>query len=152
MKPARENILEATVESQTVPETQTEACPSIDTRIEENKSLAFQHNSLTDYLNCPQMQDAFENKTPQISSNKTSSPSALDLLLRSSIFRELVRKNSNVSGDETDGEETKDQQQQVGDGELGGIFYEGIGDDVPSVCDPNRYNLELQERDFQSLL
>ncbi|KAF7819679.1 AP2-like ethylene-responsive transcription factor [Senna tora] len=150
LKPARENIPEATLESQVVQEAQTETSPSIYTPIEENKSLALQSNSLTDYLNSPRLQDAFESKNPLISGNKSSSPSALGLLLRSSIFRELVKKNSNMSADETDGEDTKDQQ-LAGDGELGGIFYEGIGD-VPYVCDPNRYTLELQERDFQSLL
>lgn len=155
LKPAKENMPEATtLESQVVPEAQTETSPSIYTAIEENKFFSLHSNySFTNCLNSPQSQDAFENNTPLFSSTKTSSsPTALGLLLRSSIFRELVKKNSNISGDETDGEDTRDQQQQNGDGELGGIFYDGIGDDIPYVCDPNRYNLELQERDFQSLL
>ncbi|PQQ21928.1 AP2-like ethylene-responsive transcription factor [Prunus yedoensis var. nudiflora] len=68
---------------------------------------------------------------PLNSGSKSSSPTALGLVLQSSIFRELVQKNSNFSVDEsTDGEETKDQP-QVGlgsDDEFGGIFYDGIGD------------------------
>ena len=87
----------------------------------------------------------------KFSSNKSSSPTALGLLLRSSLFRELVEKNSNVSGEEDDGEATKDQQTQIAtDDDLGGIFFDSFSD-IPFVCDPNRYDLELQERDLHSI-
>ncbi|KAL6293235.1 hypothetical protein ACE6H2_001377 [Prunus campanulata] len=46
---------------------------------------------------------------PLNTSSKSSCPTALGLVLQSSIFRELVQKNSNFSEDESaDGEETKD--------------------------------------------
>lgn len=98
--------------------------------IEESKSLALHSSTLnSDYLNSSQKHEVFENKTYQISSTKSSPPTALGLLLRSSIFRELVEKNLNISGDETDREDTKGQQPQIaGDDELGGIFDDGIVD------------------------
>lgn len=81
------------------------------------------------------------------SCNKTSSPTALGLLLRSSIFRELVEKNSNVSEDEIDVDETKNQQQIGTDDEYGEIFYDGIGD-IPLVYSSNKDGIELQEREL----
>ncbi|KAJ1443709.1 DNA-binding domain superfamily [Sesbania bispinosa] len=153
LKPKRGSTPYTKLESQTVLlESQTVASPPNRTLIEESKSLAL-HNSIfsRDYLHFPEKQEVFGNKTYQFSSNKSSSPTALGLLLRSSLFRELVEKNSNVSEDETDGEVTKEQNQQIAsDDELGGIFYHGIGD-IPFVSDPNRYNLELQERDLHSI-
>ncbi|KAI9119178.1 hypothetical protein K1719_009853 [Acacia pycnantha] len=154
LKPTRENIQEAISESQVVLEAQAETSTSIYTPKEENKS--FHSNSFTAYLNSPCTQDLLESKAPLMSSNnnKASSPTALGLLFRSSIFRELVKRNPNISGDETDGEDSRsrDLQQLTGDAELGGIFYDVIGNDVPFVYDPGRYNSGLQERDFQSLL
>ncbi|XP_054796330.1 AP2-like ethylene-responsive transcription factor At1g16060 [Prosopis cineraria] len=154
LKPTRENIQEATPESQVVTEAQAGTSPSICTPKEEKKSMTLHSDSVTDYLNSPCTQDFLESKTPLISSsnNKTSSPSALDLLFRSSIFRELLKRNPNISGDETDGEETRDLQQLTGDVKLGGIFYDVIGNDVPFDCDLSKYNSGLQERDSQSLL
>ena len=150
LKPAAGEIPEATQqESQKVPEAQKMTSPSNYTPIlEESKTLAIHSNPLIniDYLNSPQKQDAFDNKTPLFSSSKSSSPSALGLLLRSSTSTELVKMNSKISEDETD-EDTKDQQPiNPGDDELGPIFYDGIGD-IPFVCDPNRaYSLDLHER------
>ncbi|XP_061375900.1 AP2-like ethylene-responsive transcription factor At1g79700 [Gastrolobium bilobum] len=155
LKPAGGSTQEAKLESQTVVDSQTVASPSPsnNTLIEESKSLAL-HNSFFSsyYLDSLEKEELLGNKTYQFSSNKSSSPTALGILLRSSLFRELVEKNSNVSGDETDdGEVTKHQQQKIAsDDELGGMFYDGIGD-IPFVCDPDRYNLELQERALQSI-
>ncbi|RDX66050.1 Ethylene-responsive transcription factor WRI1, partial [Mucuna pruriens] len=152
LKPSAGSTPEAKLESHAVVESQKVASPSNYALTEESKSLAL-HNSFfsPDSLDSPVRQENFGNKTYQFSSNKSSSPTALGLLLRSSLFRELVEKNSNVSGDEADGEVTKDQQPQIAsDDELGGIFYDSIAD-IPFVCDPNRYNLELQERDLHSI-
>ena len=120
--------------------------------MEDSKSLALHSSSFNpENLNSPEKQEVFVNKTYRFWSNKSSSPTALGLLLRSSLFRELVEKNSNVSGDETDEEVTKDQQQHIArDDELGGIFNDGNGN-IPFVCDPNRYNLQLQDRDLYSI-
>ncbi|MED6192073.1 hypothetical protein PIB30_006570 [Stylosanthes scabra] len=127
LKPSEGNISESKLESEVTPESQT-AVSQTHSPTEGSKSLAI-HPFSSDYLNCPQNHEIFENTTFQFSSNKSSSPTALGLLLRSSIFRELVEKNLNMSGDETDGEDTKDQQPQITcDDELGGIFYDGITD------------------------
>ncbi|GMN42362.1 hypothetical protein TIFTF001_011582 [Ficus carica] len=78
----------------------------------------------------------FQSKTPLLSSpcmsTKSSSPTALGILLRSSIFRELVEKNSSASEDETDGEDMKNQQL---DDQYDGFFFEGISD-TPFVAVP----------------
>lgn len=157
LKPTRENIQESIPEPQAVPEDQAETSHSIYTPKEEEKSMFLHSNSFTAYLNSPCTQDLLESKTPLFSSSnnsKASSPTALGLLFRSSLFRELVKRNPNISGDETDGEDSgsKDLPQLTDDGELGGIFYDIVENDVPFVCDPSRYNSGLQERDFQSLL
>ncbi|XP_027351406.1 AP2-like ethylene-responsive transcription factor At1g16060 [Abrus precatorius] len=155
LKPAGTSTTETKLESQAALESQTVASPSNYAPIEESKSLTL-HTSFfsPDTINSPVKQENFGNNAYQFSSNKSSSPTALGLLLRSSLFRELVEKNSNVggvSGDEADGEVTKDQQAQLAsDDDLGGIFYDSIGD-IPFVCDPNRYNLELEERDLHSI-
>ncbi|RYR16324.1 hypothetical protein Ahy_B04g073324 [Arachis hypogaea] len=81
------------------------------------------------------------------------SPTALGLPFRSSLFRELVEKNSNnACGDELDEEVTKDQQQNIAsDDELGGIFCDG-SDSISFFYDPNTNGLELQERNLYSIL
>ncbi|KAL2532126.1 Uncharacterized protein Adt_05477 [Abeliophyllum distichum] len=59
-------------------------------------------------------QERFEQKIPVNSCRKSSSPTAVDLLLRSSMFRELVQKNSNFMEDENgDGENTKELPRMV---------------------------------------
>lgn len=151
LKPSAGSISETKLETNVVPESQTVASQSNYSPIEGSKSLAL-HSSIhnSDYLNSPQKHEAFENKTYQISSTKSSSPTALGLLFRSTIFRELVEKNLNISGDETDGEDAKNQQPQTaGDDELVGIFYDGTGN--TPFCDPNRDYLEMQERDMHSI-
>lgn len=109
-----------------------------------------------DYLNkysptTPKQPVIFQSESPLIGSNspgsKSSSPTALSLLLRSSIFRELMEKNSNVSADETDGEEPKNQPQGgcSDDDYYGGFFFDGISD-MPFVCGSNRSdNIQLEE-------
>ncbi|KAL1338082.1 hypothetical protein AAHE18_10G185300 [Arachis hypogaea] len=125
LKPSGGNISELKQESEVTPKSQT-VVSQTHSPIEGSKSLAV-HTFSPDYLDLPQNHEIFENKTFQFSSNKSSSPTALSLLLRSSIFRELVEKNLNMCGDETDGEDKKDQRPQItSDDELGGIFYDGI--------------------------
>ncbi|XP_059301954.1 AP2-like ethylene-responsive transcription factor At1g79700 [Lycium ferocissimum] len=50
----------------------------------------------------PQSQEPIERKMPLSPCNKSSSPTALSLLLRSSMYRKLVEKNSTTSTDEKD--------------------------------------------------
>ncbi|KAG5013900.1 hypothetical protein JHK86_026161 [Glycine max] len=152
LKPSGGGTLEANLESHAALEHQKVASPSNYALTEESKSLALHNSFFSPYsLDSPVKHERFGNKTYQFSSNKSSSPTALGLLLRSSLFRELVEKNSNVSGEEADGEATKDQQTQIAtDDDLGGIFFDSFSD-IPFVCDPNRYDLELQERDLHSI-
>ncbi|KAJ1386883.1 DNA-binding domain superfamily [Sesbania bispinosa] len=134
LNPSAGNISETKLESKVAPESQTVASQSNYSQIEGSKSLALYSSTYnSDYLNSPQKHEVVENKTYQVSSTKSSSPTALGLLLRSSVFRELVEKNLNISGDGTDWEDTKDQQPQTAsDDELVGIFYDGTGDtDIP---------------------
>ncbi|CAL9003318.1 unnamed protein product [Prunus brigantina] len=106
---------------------------------------SFSHTNpfASDYLNSPipppppRKQEVIGSSIPLNTGSKSSSPTTLGLILQSSIFRELVQKNSNFSEDEsTDGEETKDQPQVGSDDEFGGIFYDGIGDN-PFACSSN---------------
>ncbi|EEF45016.1 conserved hypothetical protein [Ricinus communis] len=120
-------------EPQTVAESRM--LPSINNRIarEESKPSFFSATPFSlDCWSYPRKQEEFQNRTPITPCSKTSSPTALSLLLRSSIFRELVEKNSNVSEDENEGEETKNQSQIGSDDEFGGLFYERIGD-IPFI-------------------
>nr|QNI23758.1 AP2/ERF transcription factor [Camptotheca acuminata] len=69
--------------------------------------------------------EAVEMKMTTSPCSKSSSPTALGLLFRSSMFRELVEKNSNVSNDaETDGNDVKNQSQTGSGDEFGGIFLQ----------------------------
>ncbi|KAI9154105.1 hypothetical protein LWI28_020933 [Acer negundo] len=111
----------------------------------------------------------FQNNNLSVNSgnNKSSTtPTALGLLFRSSLFRDLVEKNStanSVSEDEqstssTDGDESKNNQQGVGsdDDEFGGLFYDGIGDmNIPFICSSSNirdHNIELQQREVQHFI
>ena len=75
----------------------------------EEPKYSFPSNQFAaDYLNSPQKQkDCSQSKLSVDSDNinkKSSTPTALGLLLRSSIFKELMEKNSNVSEDESEEE------------------------------------------------
>ncbi|KAA8548009.1 hypothetical protein F0562_004438 [Nyssa sinensis] len=111
---------------------------------DESQSMLFHTSAfMLDELNSPQKQEVRERKFPVTSCKKSSSPSALGLLLKSSIFRELVEKNSNVGEDENDGEDAKTQLQMGSDDEYMGIFYDGIGD-IPFVLSSNSHGFEFQ--------
>jgi len=145
-----ESTTEAKHESQILQkESQTLTPPNNSTLLQESKLLALQKSFfIPNDLNSTEKQEPlFENKNNHFLSNKSTSPTALSLLLRSSLFRELLEKNSNEFEDEV----TKEQQQQItSDDELGGIFYDGI-DSISFDFDPNRCNIELQDRDMHSI-
>ncbi|CAI9758638.1 unnamed protein product [Fraxinus pennsylvanica] len=90
----------------------------------------------------PSKMEKFERKISVSPCSKSSSPTALGLLLQSSIFRELVEKNSN-SSEENDDENTKIMLEVSRDDEYGGIFYDGIAD-IPLVLSSNGHGIELQ--------
>ncbi|XP_021905240.1 AP2-like ethylene-responsive transcription factor At1g79700 [Carica papaya] len=109
------------------------------------------------FINSPaEDQQVFQAKLPVINSyNKSSSPTALDLLLRSSIFRELMEKNSsNVSDqDEADYGDAEIKNIQLvasdHDDDFGGFnFYDEVTE-VPFICSTNKH---LEERELQIIL
>jgi len=144
-----ETTTEAKHESQILQkEFQNVTSPNNSTLLQESKLLALQKSFFipNDLSSTEKQESSFENKNYHCLSNKSTSPTALSLLLRSSLFRELLEKNSNVSEDEV----TKEQQQITSDDELGGIFYDGV-ENISFDFDPNRCNIELQERDLHSI-
>ncbi|KAG7985440.1 hypothetical protein I3843_03G025700 [Carya illinoinensis] len=131
----------AAYETQTLTDLQTLACPCQLIPIQKRNR------------NPPSFtQEVFQSKNPFNACNKSSSsPTALGILLRSSVFKELVEKNSNISEDDTDGDEPKNQAQIGSNDDYAGIFYDGIGD-IPFVCTYNRDDsIELQERKLHFL-
>lgn len=82
-------------------------------------------------------------------SSSKSSPTALSLLFKSSMFRRLLEKNSNEPGvEEIEGEDVEDRRQQLGaDKEYHQVFYQGIAD-ASCGYSPNGNDgqgIELQE-------
>ncbi|MED6144749.1 hypothetical protein PIB30_018422 [Stylosanthes scabra] len=151
LKPSHQNSQDPKPETQELLNSQTLTSPSNYT----SNPMPFDSTSFItlDHLNYPENHEVFDNKMYRFSSSKSSSPTALGLLFRSSLFRELVEKNSNnACGDELDEEVTKDQQQNIGsDDELGGILCDG-SDSISFFYDPYKYGLELQESDVYSIL
>ncbi|KAL4354008.1 hypothetical protein GQ457_06G041720 [Hibiscus cannabinus] len=100
---------------------------------------------------------AVETKIPVINANshKSSSPTALGLLLRSSVFRELVEKNANnASEDESSSSDADDEPKNQRPGsydhgdEFGGLFHDQICVDFPLLHSPGKGSIELQESEF----
>ncbi|KAA3464722.1 AP2-like ethylene-responsive transcription factor [Gossypium australe] len=102
-----------------------------------------------DYLNSSPKQ-VVESKIHVMNSNKCSSTTALGLLLRSSIFRDLVEKNvADVCEDEsgsTDEDEEKNKHLAGNDDEFCGLLYDGIGTEFPFFRSSMKDTMELQER------
>ncbi|CAI0453531.1 unnamed protein product [Linum tenue] len=151
---------------------------NIPTTITNNFLHTYDHNSATtkqaelfqDYLSSPTKQQVFQEAAAINNNNKSSScsstssamssgggaPSALGLLLRSTMFRELVEKNV-VSEDVDVGRIGGGGGGHVMNGggghedDYGGIFYDGIGD-IPFVYSSNNAKddgIELHERELQ---
>lgn len=121
-----------------------QTAPPTDFHAAEN-SLSFfiQTNSFREANLCEE--EVREGKLPVVSCNKSSSPTALGLLLQSSIFRELVKRNSNVSEEETDEENGKDHQQQASDEDIVGLFDDRSGH-IPFALSSNSYGIEMQDQ------
>lgn len=96
----------------------------------------------------PCKQEFVPQEFPGSSSSSKSSPTALSLLCKSSMFRQLVEKNSNAPNVEIEREDIKDERQQLGaDKEYHEIFYQGIADASYgySPNGDNRQGIELQD-------
>lgn len=74
---------------------------------------------------------------------KSASSPALSVLLRSSIFKELVEKNPNASDEDTDGEDIKNEVDAYSDYEKVGLLYDGF-DDIPFVFSSQAGDSDLQ--------
>uniref|UniRef100_A0A7N0UZY1 AP2/ERF domain-containing protein n=1 Tax=Kalanchoe fedtschenkoi TaxID=63787 RepID=A0A7N0UZY1_KALFE len=113
---------------------------------DDSETLLFKTNpfSVSDYLSRPTKQESFHgNFELGNKSSMPSSPSALGVLLRSSVFKELVAKNSTVSEDDADASDTKFPTQVSAD-DFGGLFF---GGELPFAF--SRDGIELHEREFQ---
>ncbi|TYI30757.1 hypothetical protein ES332_A05G409800v1 [Gossypium tomentosum] len=115
----------------------------------EESKPSVNHSSTADYLNSSPKQ-VVESKIHVMNSNKCSSTTALGLLLRSSIFRDLVEKNvANVCEDESgspDENEEKNKHLAGNDDEFCELFYNGIGTEFPFFRSSMKDTMELQER------
>ncbi|ONK59355.1 uncharacterized protein A4U43_C08F5590 [Asparagus officinalis] len=77
----------------------------------------------------------------QTTGGNKSSPTALGLLLKSSMFQQLVEKNSIVSNEDVDGEDVKDLRLQLEAGDMyNRIVYEGIVDSNAEVNEQGIWN------------
>ncbi|KAA3455996.1 AP2-like ethylene-responsive transcription factor [Gossypium australe] len=121
--------------------------------IEESKP-SIHYPFAADYFDSPQKQQhVVETKLPV--SYKSSSPTALSLLLRSSVFRELVEKNANnVSEDESSNSDADDEQKNQQPGrsdhsdEFGRLFYDEISSGFPLFFSPTKDIIQLQENEL----
>lgn len=138
------NETPATVEPESV---QSASCYS---PIEESKP-SIHYPFAADHFNSLQKQQhVVETKLPV--SYKSSSPTALSLLLRSSVFRELVEKNANnVSEDESSNSDADDEQKNQQPGgydhsdEFGRLFYDEDDCGFPLFFSPTNDSIQLQE-------
>ncbi|XP_042020264.1 ethylene-responsive transcription factor WRI1-like [Salvia splendens] len=88
------------------------------------------------------LQESFSCKNPMSPCSKPS-PTALSLLFRSSLFRELLEKNSYVSEEEIQDGNTQIEK-MVGSGDGYGGMFSNESEDIPFVLSANRHTIELQ--------
>ncbi|WMV43320.1 hypothetical protein MTR67_036705 [Solanum verrucosum] len=92
-----------------------------------DSSYSFNHNHFTTTTNTeklyaiPRSQEPIERKMPLSYCRKSSSPTALSLLLRSSMFQELVEKNSSTDSEESEENNMKHGAQSNRENEY--LFY-----------------------------
>ncbi|KAK3026691.1 hypothetical protein RJ639_041538 [Escallonia herrerae] len=122
---------------------------------DEEPEFTFNTSSFTmGNLGNPQTRELLETKMPISPCSNSSAPTALGLLLRSSMFKELVEKNSSAADkDESEGNDTKKETQTSGgEDNFGGMFnyHHGISN-VPYVSPSNANSLELKEENASPL-
>nr|KYP46511.1 Ethylene-responsive transcription factor WRI1 [Cajanus cajan] len=93
---------------------------SMQTRGNIELSNTNMHSFPSGELDCTQKRDFSKYMTPLSPCNKASSPTALGLLLKSSVFRELMQRNLNSSGEEA--EEVELKYPRESNEEVGGIY------------------------------
>ncbi|KAI4387781.1 hypothetical protein MLD38_000184 [Melastoma candidum] len=100
-------------------------------------------------------EDVVMQKLPfNLNKKSSSSPTALGLLLRSSVFRELMQKNTPVNEDDTDAEEAKNTINFHLDEEYPGLLYDGTTGNggFQYMCSTGYDEIELSEEDLQFAL
>lgn len=125
LKPAGANTLSIAEEPQAIAETPRLPFCNFNAG-KESQSLFINASFNGEEHRSQPKKDVLASIIPVISScSKSSSPTALGLLLRSSIFRELVQKNSIISDEESDEEDKKNQPHMgSGDDEHGETVYD----------------------------
>ncbi|XVE85923.1 hypothetical protein DITRI_Ditri17bG0130900 [Diplodiscus trichospermus] len=96
-----------------------------------------QTNDLPLFISNPFTVEASDSQKKQDILHKSSSSTALSLLLRSSMFNKLVEQNLNANFDETEEIKTKEQTEMVGTNGVGEMLYNEI-DNVPFMFSSNR--------------
>ncbi|OMO58715.1 hypothetical protein CCACVL1_25405 [Corchorus capsularis] len=91
---------------------------------------------MVEALDSPKKQDILPKNIPVSPLAKSSSATALSLLLRSSMFNKLVEQNLNANFDETEENDSKDLPEIVDNNGVGEMFYNDI-DHVPFMCSSN---------------
>ncbi|KAJ7953762.1 AP2-like ethylene-responsive transcription factor [Quillaja saponaria] len=81
-------------------------------------------------------QDISHYVTPLSPATKSSSPTALGLLLKSSVFRELMERNLNATAEDVEEDEMKNSQLAGNNNGVEGMFFKGIGN-MPYLCPSN---------------
>ncbi|KAL2518359.1 AP2-like ethylene-responsive transcription factor [Abeliophyllum distichum] len=111
-----------------------------------NKELKFSNPS-SFAINNPaisQKHEIIERKMPLSLCNKTSSPTALGLLLRSAMFKDLVEKTSSASNEETEKDGAKIKLQTGGE-EDNFVFHNGNNHVTNYACPSNMEKLPRSE-------
>lgn len=149
--PGIPQVPEINVESQSVTYDNFNTC-------KEGQSSFYNAKAFSvDDIKTEQKQEAQPRNNSLTSFNKkSSSPTALSLLLKSSIFKELVEKNSLINNNQENDvvEETTNQPQMSSDDEFGEVVYDEINGDIPfSLPSSTDHGFDFQGQfSFSSLL
>ncbi|OMO82417.1 hypothetical protein COLO4_23044 [Corchorus olitorius] len=91
---------------------------------------------MVEALDSPKKQDILPKNIPVSPLAKSSSATALSLLLRSSMFNKLVEQNLHANFDETEENDSKELPEITDNNGVGEMFYNDI-DHVPFMCSSN---------------
>lgn len=128
---------------------------------EKQMSIFNPNNSFTEDIDTSRTRDIFQSQStmppisPTCTTKSSNSPTALGLLLKSSIFKELVEKNLNDENEESDDDKNDTIKnllpQTNGTENLKRILYEGIHN-IPFSCSSNTDVLPALESREKSML
>ncbi|XP_027348154.1 AP2-like ethylene-responsive transcription factor At1g16060 [Abrus precatorius] len=132
---------------------------SMQTRGNTELSNSLIHSFSTNELDSDKKQGFSKYVTPLSPCNKSSSPTALGLLLKSSVFRELMQRNLNTSNEEA--EEVELKYSREGNDGIGGGIYDNdntgtylcsnINNRLPNLESSEERSLPMYHGNVQSL-